>query len=405
MIRIVVVDDSPEVISNIERLLYFEPDIEVVGTANDGEVGYQVVRETRPDVVLLDINMPGMDGLTAAQAITSSLPGIQVIMMSIQDDMEYVRRAMLAGARDYVLKPLDIDEVPAKVRQVHGTVRVSSERPGEAAPEEAEPGQVVTVFGPRGGCGCTTIAINLALALRAFTRRKVVIVDGALQFGDVAVMLNLHDQRNIAELARHVDEMDAAFANDMTVAHSSGVRALLAPRRPEMAELVTGECMRRTLSGLSEKFDFVVLDGGHQFTEAILAAIDETDRLLLVTTPDIPSIKSTRLMLEVLDALEALEDQRHLVISQAGRRYGVKAEDVERSLGMKALACLPYDEAGPLLAANQGRPMYEMDPETPLCRALLELGKSVTGGTKADESVAEIEKPKPRKMFSFLGKA
>jgi pilus assembly protein CpaE len=403
MIRVVVVDDSAEIVSNIERMLFFEPDIEIIGTANDGETGLQLVRDTKPDVVLLDINMPGMDGLTTAQAITSTIPGTQVIMMSVQDDLDYLRRAMLAGARDYILKPLDIDEVSNKVRQVHGLNRGKT---NQAAPEEQEErGRIVTVFGPRGGCGCSTVAVNLALALREFTRRKVVIVDASLQFGDVAVLLNLHDGRSIADLARRVDEVDANFASEMTLPHMSGVRALLAPPRPEGAELVTGEAMHRILDALRQAFDFVVVDAGHSVGDAVLAAIDETDELLLMTTPDIPSIKSVRLMLEVLDALDVAESKRKLIISQAGRRYGVKVEDVERSLAAKCCAALPYDDSGPLLAANQGRPLFEIDPEMPLCRAIMQLAKQVTGGVQCPEPEVVEQKPKSRGLLSLWGRS
>ncbi|MHB0878943.1 MAG: AAA family ATPase, partial [Anaerolineae bacterium] len=158
------------------------------------------------------------------------------------------------------------------------------------------------------------------------------------------------------------------------------------------------------LDALRQAFDFVVVDGGHAVNDATLAAIDETDELLLMTTPDIPSIKSVRLMLEVLDALDVPEDKRKLVISQAGRRYGVKVEDVERSLAAKSYAALPYDDAGPLLAANQGRPLFEIDPETPLCRAIMQLAKQVTGGAPACEPVTVEQRPKSRGLLSLWGR-
>ena len=400
MIRVLVVDDSAEVVRNVERLLYFEPDIEVVGTAGDGETGLQVARETRPDIVLLDINMPGLDGLTAAETITNSMPATQVIIMSVQDDIDFLRRAMQVGARDYMVKPLDVDEMPRKIRQVYEASRARAK--GSTSQDEPVAGKVVTVFGPRGGSGCTTIAVNLALALRGFTKRQVVIADVALQFGDVAAMLNLHNQRNIADLARHIDEMDASFASDMTVSHSSGVRALLAPPRPETAELVTAEAVRRVLAALKERFDFVVVDGGHSLSDPLLAAIDGADLLLLVTTPDIPSVKNVRLMLEVLDALGFPEEKTGLVISQAGRRYGLKEEDIQRSIGCRRVASVPYDDAGPLIAANQGRPVYEMEPDAPMCRSILELAKRVTGQARAEEPV--VEQAKARKVFSLWGR-
>jgi pilus assembly protein CpaE len=132
--------------------------------------------------------------------------------------------------------------------------------------------------------------------------------------------------------------------------------------------------------------------------------VDASNRLLLLTTPDIPSIKSSRLMLEVLDAMGIEPERYSLVISQAGRRYGVKVEDIERSLSMRALAAIPYDEAGPILAANQGRPLYEMDPEAPLCRAVLGLAQALTGAEAAAEEPPE-ERPRSRLRLPFLGRS
>jgi pilus assembly protein CpaE len=406
MIRIVVVDDSAESVSAIERLLYFEPDIEVVGTANDGETGVQLVRELRPDIVLLDVNMHGMDGLAAAEAITSTVPGTQVIMMSVEDDLEYLRRAMMAGARDYILKPLDMEELPAKIRQVYSAAR--AKLAALAAPEPHVNGTLVVIFSPKGGSGCTTVTVNLAIALRDFTKRKVVVVDGCLQFGDVAVLLNLHDQRNIGELARHAEELDLAFVQEMTVSHASGVRTLLAPPRPEAAELVTAEAMRSILKALKGGYDFVVLDAGHALNELVLAALDEADQLVLLVTPEIAAVKSARLVLDVLDALNYPEEKRLLVVSQAGRRCGLKVEDIERSLRARVQVRIPWDEAGPLLAANQGRPLYEADPEAPMARSFLELAKAITGaaasGKEQQRAAAAEQRPRARRIPSLWGR-
>jgi len=182
MIKVVVIDDNAEIVSDLERILYFEPDIEVVGNATTGEEGIRVVRDTSPDVVLLDINMPGMDGLATAEALSSSMPNVQIIMISVQDDFDHLRRAMLAGARDYIVKPFSIDEVPAKIRHVYSLGMAERTRVSDTG-EGGQNGRVITVFGPRGGCGCTTVAVNVAVALRESTEHGVVVVDADLQFG------------------------------------------------------------------------------------------------------------------------------------------------------------------------------------------------------------------------------
>src|ERR1700693_3531475 len=100
-IRVVVVDDNADTINNLKKLLYFEKDVEIVGTASSGEEGIACAIEKLPDVVLMDINMPAMDGISASEAITARLPGVQIIIMSVQAEADYLRRAMLAGAREF----------------------------------------------------------------------------------------------------------------------------------------------------------------------------------------------------------------------------------------------------------------------------------------------------------------
>lgn len=400
MIRVAVLDDSNEAMSSIFRLLHDEPDIEVVGSASDGQVGLQLVRETRPDVALVEMELPLVDGLKVAETITATLPSIQVIVMSVHNEFPYVRRAMHAGARDYVVKPTELEDLPEKIRQVHSLARVPVATVPEAAPEV---GRIITVFGPRGGSGVTTLAVNLALVLRDITKDRVVLVDGSLQFGDVGVFLDLQSQRHIGELARRLDEVDAAFADEMTVSHSSGVKVLLAPPSPETADMVTGECMRRTLIALRERAEFVVMDGGHYLGEPLLAALDCSDQILLVTTPDVPATKNASLMLGVLNALGIDNDRYSLVISHGGHRHALKPADLERSLGARPVATIPYDDNAPIVALNQGRPYYETNPDSTVSRAVKQLARIVARAAVPVEAPSVVEAPKARRRFAFLG--
>ena len=166
-----------------------------------------------PDVVLMDINMPDMDGIAATEQLSSRRPAAAVVMMSVQGEADYLRRSMLAGAREFLVKPFSSDELTASIRQVtpasatsragspsrrgHGRRRRRHVRDGEPG----EPGLVVAVFSPKGGVGRTTVAVNLAVAAATELGKKVVIVDGSFQFGDVGVLLNLNPKnKSIADL-------------------------------------------------------------------------------------------------------------------------------------------------------------------------------------------------------------
>src|SRR5687768_5171363 len=210
-IRVLIVDDIPETRDHLTKLLGFESDIDVVGSAASGAEAITLATSLTPDVVLMDINMPDMDGIAATEALGRAVPTASVVMMSVQGEADYLRRSMLAGAREFLVKPFSSDELTASIRQVHTREREKASRLAVAAPAESagpvgtnpsgEPGQVVALFSPKGGVGRTTIAVNMAVAAATELGKKVVLVDGSFQFGDVGVLLNLNPKnKSIADL-------------------------------------------------------------------------------------------------------------------------------------------------------------------------------------------------------------
>src|SRR3972149_5095035 len=115
-IKVLIVDDIAETRENIRKLLQFENDIEVVGAARTGKEGIELAKEMRPDVVLMDIKMPDVDGSPPLETIRRDLPFSQIVILSVQGDPNYMRRAMLAGARDFLTKPPSVDEMTAAIR-------------------------------------------------------------------------------------------------------------------------------------------------------------------------------------------------------------------------------------------------------------------------------------------------
>ena len=181
-IRVLIVDDIPETRDHLAKLLGFESDIEVVGTAASGREAIEVAAKLTPDVVLMDINMPDMDGISATERLSAEVPAAAVVMMSVQGEADYLRRSMLAGAREFLVKPFSSDELTSSIRQVYtreqdkltriaGLPAASTASTAVAVRpavtperEDGEPGRVVAVFGPKGGVGRTTLAVNLAVA-------------------------------------------------------------------------------------------------------------------------------------------------------------------------------------------------------------------------------------------------
>ena len=127
-IRVLVVDDIPETRDHLTKLLGFESDIAVVGAAASGREAVEMAVRLSPDVVLMDINMPDMDGIAATEQLSASAPGAAVVMMSVQGEADYLRRSMLAGAREFLVKPFSSDELTASIRQVYSRERDKANR-------------------------------------------------------------------------------------------------------------------------------------------------------------------------------------------------------------------------------------------------------------------------------------
>jgi pilus assembly protein CpaE len=406
-IRTLIVDDIAETRENVRKLLQFEADVEVVGAARTGKEGIQLARELDPDVVLMDINMPDVDGITATETIRQSSPHIQVVILSVQGDQNYMRRAMLAGARDFLTKPPMGDELISAIRRagemshmerskgVQTRLPSSSNVAGAAAGISGLPsvnkGRIITVYSPKGGTGCTTIAVNLAIALHNEATR-VVIVDANLQFGDVAVFVNEQGKNTILDLAPRVDELEPDIVEDTLIKHeASGVRILAAPARPEMAEKVNADQFVKVLQYLQQLYAYVVVDTASILTDVVLGTLDISDVILMVTTQEIPSIKNSRLFLDLLQTMGVDRERILFTMNRYDRRIAITPERISDNLKQPIAATIPLDEKVVITAVNRGVPFMLDNKAQPAGKGIFSLAEAIRARVAALE--AENESP------------
>ncbi len=388
-IKVLIVDDVAETRENIRKLLQFEPDVEVVGAAGTGREAVQIAGEIKPDVVLMDINMPDMDGITATEMIRRNDPTMQVVILSVQGDPNYMRRAMLAGARDFLTKPPALDDLNSAIRRAG---KMAHEERAKAAPAAqaaasalaslaaaAPQGKVILVYSPKGGAGATTVAVNLAVTLQN-VETPVALVDGNLQFGDVAVFLNEQVRTGILDLAPRADELDAEIAQEVMISHAaSGIKVLAAPTRPEYADNVTGEQFAKVVRFLAGMFSYVVVDASSILTDVILATMDISDLIVLITTQDIPAIKNARLFMDLADGLKIARKRIVFVMNRFDKRIGITAEKVGESLKHEVVAVIPFDDRIVVPSVNRGVPFIigSANRTQPIGRSMLGLAEAV----------------------------
>jgi pilus assembly protein CpaE len=389
-IKVLIVDDIPETRDHLSKLLGFEGDIEVVGAAASGAEAIQMAVALGPDVVLMDINMPDMDGIATTELLAVKYPTAAVVMMSVQGEADYLRRSMLAGAREFLVKPFSSDELTASIRQVWMRERdklsriiapaAAASAGGTAGTASGEPGMVVAVFSPKGGVGRTTIAVNLAVAAASLGGKRVALMDASFQFGDVGVLLNLNPKnKSIADLASQLEVGEPEDVDSYLVNHSSGVRVLLAPPSPEQAELVTATHARRVVQRLRSEHDLVVVDCPSSFNDTNLAILDSADLILTLLSLEITSIKNMRLFLEVADQLGYGPDKLRLVLNRADSTLGIRVADVEHSIGRKVDHTIVSDGRSVVYALNRGVPFFLSNREAQVSQDVLRLANAVVG--------------------------
>jgi len=389
-IRILIVDDIADTRENLAKLIGFEPDMEVAATAGGGQEAVNLAKQHRPHVILMDINMPDMDGITATEIISNTVPESPIIMMSVQGEQDYLRRSMLAGAREFLVKPFSADELINSIRHVHELEKVRRARyapiapvaaPGGPAPAAAvgrETGKIITFFSPKGGVGRTTISTNLAVALHQLTNKPVVLVDGSLPFGDIAVILNMSPKaKTIADLIGSFETADSDVIESILVQHSTGIKVMLAPPTPESTELITGAHMKHVLELLRERYAYIVVDTWPSFQEQVITMLDVADVILTLMTLEITSLKNVRVFMEVVEKLGYDEAKVQLVANRNDSSGGIKASDVEASLGRKIPHTIVSDGRTLVLAVNRGVPFVISHRDSQVAKDIFTLAQKV----------------------------
>jgi pilus assembly protein CpaE len=403
-IRILIVDDNQETREHVSRLIAFEPDMEVVGQAYNGISGLELAHEYQPHIVLMDINMPDMDGITATREMTMQVPFCQVIIISVQFEQDYMRSAMLAGARDYQTKPFSADELVNCIRRVYEAALPvykkieEARRPVVAA--AASPSEVAVIeraasglrvplllaYSPRGGTGVSAVAINLAAALDQI-QHGVALIDAALQFGDLPVHLNMRPTKSLADLTTS-GRPDVETLPNLLLAHSSGINLLFSPPKPETAELITGSMVVQAARRLRDRSSAVVIDTASYLTDHNLALIDVVSLVVLVIIPELASVKNARIFCDMVPHLGLPRERLVLVINRANMPGGIPVPQVEKVMGLPRVFSIP-DDPKLRYSAVKGVTIFQLDANSPSALAIRALARNLWDLINAPKPAAE----------------
>jgi len=335
-------------------------DIRLTGVIEGLDAAARTLEDTPCDLLLVACSGYSDRVLFLIESAVKQDPKRPVLVMGEGSPNGFVRRVFEVGADDILMMPQTDQQVRFAIQ------KVIARRQGAEKVDSG--GRLIVVLGPKGGTGKTLVATNLAVGLQEAGERTV-IVDLDLQFGDVALCMGLDPNATIHDLALAEGSMDAEKLDRFLVEHPSGVRALLAPRRPDHASVVTVELVRDVYSVLRHEFDTIVVDTPPGFTPEVIASIDASTDLLMVGMLDSLSLKNTRLGLETLELMGYPGGKISIVLNRAHTRVGITSDDVSSVLGRAPDVFVPSSRDVPR-TINEGVPIIQALPDSEPAQAL-----------------------------------
>jgi len=384
--RILVVDDE----ANVQRLLQYtlKQSGYTVTIAGDGQEALRLWTAEQPALILLDVSLPKLDGYAVAERIRAQEAGgahVPIIMLTAEKEVEQKVRGLRAGADDYLVKPFHQAELLARMKSLLA-------RFGATVGTVAKPplGRMIAFYGAKGGVGATTVAINTAIALHVEHDRKVVLVDGVLQFGDHRVFLDLGpDRKSIAD-AVSAPTVDSDLMKSVVVKHDSGIDLLLAPASPEEGDLVREDRLVEVLGVLRSMYDYVIVDVDKRIGDLTLSMLDHADEIHIVMTADLSCLKNVRLALEALDRIGYDRTKIRLVLNRSTAFTGISVGAAENALKRAFETKISNEYRTAITAQNSGKPFSYARTDATLTKEISALAGKIDAAAPPAKSSKRV---------------
>jgi pilus assembly protein CpaE len=381
VIRVLIADDSSIVRRALRDIIHAQPDMLLIDEASTGRDVVRRATEQQPDIVLMDVHMPDMDGIQATWLVSSKVPHGAVIMVTSEERIDFLQKAMTAGAQGYVLKPFrDGAELLQTVRDAYARSRsrrtITGDGPGPTLPA-SRIGRRIAVFGAKGGTGKTTLAVGIALSLLQDQKSSAVLFDADFLFGDAGVHLDLPTERSVIDLLPFMQALDSNIVESIIAKHPTGLSLLDRPPRPEQADAILAEHVRTILGVLASLYQYVVIDTPPSYDERMLAVLDLADVYVVVLGPDIGGLRNTRHFLDVARELGYPEDRMCFVLNRANSVTGMSMDDIRSVLGTRRILQLPSAGLAVSHSINEGHPLVLSPQRSPFAAAIAAVAEHV----------------------------
>ncbi|MGH9927905.1 MAG: AAA family ATPase [Pyrinomonadaceae bacterium] len=365
-LTLVVLSTGLDNFKQIRTALSADSRVQLLAGGNDVEQLYEEIVRLKPMAAIIALGANPDQAIKLIQRLNSELPNTAVISAACNPSSDLLLQSLRAGAREFLRLPISEQELKTVLDRVAEFCAGRVEAPKKK-------GRVIAVFSSKGGCGTSFIATNLAVA----TNARTALVDLNLQAGDLPLFLGIDPKYSFADMAENRTRLDDALINSFVAPYSSNLSLLAAPKEADSADEIEPEHVFEVLRRLRESFEYVVLDPQHTFDSITLAALDQSDEILLVLTLDIPAIRSTQRALEIFDRLGYPRKKIRIVVNRWSKQIDLDLRQVEKFLGEPVIGFIPSDYQIAVTSINLGQPLVQSEPNSKIALEIQRIARAV----------------------------
>ncbi|HEU4712000.1 MAG TPA: AAA family ATPase [Pyrinomonadaceae bacterium] len=381
-ISVVVLSTGLENFKDIRRALSAEERVKLLAGGNDADQLYEEIVRLKPAAAIIALGPNADHAVNFIERLNAECPNTALISAAQDASPDLILRSLRAGAREFLRIPISAEELRTVLDRISEFTTRSVEAPKKK-------GRMVAVFSSKGGCGTSFMATNLAAA----TASKTVLVDLNLQAGDLPLFLGIEPKYSIADMVEKRQRLDGELINTLVMQHSTHLSLLAAPREADHADEIEPQHVFEVLQRLREHYDYVVLDPQHTFDSITLAALDQSDEIVLILTLDIPAIRSTQRALEIFDRLGYPRKKVRIVVNRWSKQIDLDLRQVEKFLGEPVVGFVPSDYQQAVSSINLGTPLVQAEPTSKIAMEIRRIAQQISLG------VAPLEEVSPRRGF------
>lgn len=353
----------------IRTALSADKRVQLLAGGNDAEQLHEEILRLKPMAAIISLGPESEQGIKFIKRLSLELPKMAIISAANNLSPELLLQSLRSGAREFLHLPISAQELKTVLDRVAEFSAGQVETPKKK-------GRMISVFSSKGGCGTSFIATNLAAAIAA----RTVLVDLNLQAGDLPLFLGVTPKYSFADMAENRARLDDALITSFVTPYSTNLSLLAAPKEADSADEIEPEHVFDVLRKLRESYDYVVLDPQHTFDSITLAALDQSDEIILVLTLDIPAIRSTQRALEIFDRLGYPRQKVRILVNRWSKQIDLDLRQVEKFLGEPVIGYVPSDYQTAVTSINLGQPLVQSDPNSKIALEIKRITKTIASG-------------------------